>query len=70
MISALKLVSILMKGNKLGVEMKGLAESSKERLAEALATFISVDTAGALVAMGELARSTEKYIKLLCVVFF
>ena len=49
------------KGNKFGVEVKGLTERRKERLAEALATFISVDKAGASVAMGEMAQLKEVY---------
>ena len=53
-ISALKLVTHKVKGNKLGVEVKGHAESSKDRLGEALTTSISVDNAGAFVTMGEL----------------
>ena len=56
MISALKLVQ---NGNKLGVEVKGIPESSNHRLADAFATFISVDNAGALVTMGELAQFKE-----------
>ena len=59
MISALKLVTNLVKGNKLGVEVKGLTEKSKERLAEPLATFISVENARVLVTMGELAQFKE-----------
>ena len=43
MISALKLVTNLMKGNKPGVVVKGLADSSKNRLAEALESSIPVD---------------------------
>ena len=43
MITAPKLVTTLIKDNTLCVEVNGLAESSMERLAEALATFISVD---------------------------
>ena len=43
----------------LGLEVKGLIESSKERLAEALATFISVETARTLVCIGELAPFKE-----------
>ena len=46
----------LVKGHKLGVAVEGFPESSKEELAEALTTFISVDTARALVTMDELAR--------------
>ena len=56
MISALKLVQ---NGNKLGVEVKGIPESSNHRLADAFATFISVDNAGGLVTMGELAQFKE-----------
>ena len=58
MISALKLVTNS-KHKKLGVEVKGSPESSKERLAEALATFISVDNTRSLVTMGELAQFSE-----------
>ena len=39
-ISALKLVTILMKGDKLGVEVGALTESSEEKLAEALVTIL------------------------------
>ena len=46
-------------GHKLGVEVKGVNESSKNRLAEALATFVSVDHVGALVTMGDLAQFQE-----------
>ena len=46
MISAVKVVTNLLKGHKLGVEITGLSESSKEELEEALATFISVDSIG------------------------
>ena len=48
----LKLVTNLIKGDKLGVEVKNLTGGSKERLAEALASFISVHNARALVAIG------------------
>ena len=51
MISALKLVTTLIKGDRLGVE----AESWKERHAEALATFISLENARAFNTLGELA---------------
>ena len=40
MTSALTLVTNLTKGNKLGVEVKDLAESGRERLTEALATLL------------------------------
>ena len=60
MIIALALVTnLISKGNKLCVEVKGLTDSRKERPAEALATFTSVDNARALVTMGELARFKE-----------
>ena len=55
-ISALKLVTNLIKGSKLGVEAKGFNESSKNRLVEALATIISVDRARTLVMTGEVAQ--------------
>ena len=42
-IVVLKLITNLMKGNNFGVGVKSLTASSKSRLAEALATFISVD---------------------------
>ena len=56
MISALTLLTNLIKGNKLGVEVHGILACSKEDLAEALAIFLSVDNAGALVNKGELAK--------------
>ena len=55
-ISTVTLVTHLIKGTKLGVEVQDFTESIKERLAGALATFISVDNARALVTMGELAQ--------------
>ena len=57
MISALK--KLVQNGTKLGVEVKGILESSNHRLADAFATFISVDHAGALVTTGELAQFKE-----------
>ena len=39
-----KLITNLLKGNKFEVEVKCLTESSKGKMAEALASFISVDT--------------------------
>ena len=54
--SSLKLVTSLLKGNKLGVVVKGPTESSKYRLTQALASFIAVDNARALVTVGELAQ--------------
>ena len=45
--------------NKLGVEVKGLLESSKEELAAPLATFVSVEKMRALVTMGDLTRFKE-----------
>ena len=59
MISVLKLVTNLMKCNKLNVEVKGLTDTSKERLAEAMATFNSVDDASTLVTLDELTQFTE-----------
>ena len=53
MISSAKLVTHLMKGNKLGVVVKGLSEISKNRLAEALESFIAMDSARASVTMGQ-----------------
>ena len=44
----------------LGVEVKDLAESCQERLAEA--SFISVDHARALITVGELAQLKEVHI--------
>ena len=46
-ISVLELVTSLKTCNKVHVEVKGCTGTSKERLAEALATFISVDNARA-----------------------
>ena len=45
-----------MKANKFGVQVKGLTEGSREKLAEALATFVSVDNAKALVTVGKLGQ--------------
>ena len=59
MFSALTLVTNLMNGNKLDVEAKGVTESNKERLSEALTTFISVGNAGAVVTMEGLSRFKE-----------
>ena len=56
LITALKLVTKLIKGNKLGVEVKGVADNSKNRVTEALASLISRDNARALGTMGELAQ--------------
>ena len=42
-IVVLKLITHLVEGNNFRVENNSLTESSKSRLAEALATFISVD---------------------------
>ena len=47
---------MIKKGKKLGVEAKGLTESSKDRLAEDLATVISVHNARAMITKGELAQ--------------
>ena len=58
-IVVLKLITNLVEGNNFGVEVKGLSESSKSRLAEALATFISIDDVRALVTMGELGRGAR-----------
>ena len=41
------------------MDVKSLTASSKNGLPEALATFISVDNARALVTMGELGQFTE-----------
>ena len=41
------------------MEVKGLTESSRRKLAEAQATFISVDNVRALVTLGELDRYKE-----------
>ena len=50
MICVLKLVTNLEKGNTFEVKCKGLTEDSREKLAEALATFISVDNTRASVS--------------------
>ena len=55
MISALKLVTTLIEGNRLGVEAQNVLKGWKERHAEALATFISVETARACNTLGESA---------------
>ena len=59
MVCVLKLVTHLVNGNKFGVKAKGLTEGSREKLAEALATFISLDNARALVTMGDLGQYQE-----------
>ena len=47
--------------NNFGLEVKGLTESSKSRLAGGrLATFISVDNVKAVVTVGELARDKKE----------
>ena len=51
------LVTNLVRRNKLGIEVKGLTENSR-KLAEPLATFISVDTSRAIVTMDELGQHT------------
>ena len=56
MIVVLKLIANLRKRNNFGVRVQSLTESGKSKLAEALATLISVDSAKALVTMGELGR--------------
>ena len=43
MISVMKLVTNFIKSSKLGVKVQGLTESSKNRLADVLQAFISVD---------------------------
>ena len=50
------LVTDLINRNELGVEVKDLTQSSKERFVEVFATCVCVDDARALVTMGELAR--------------
>ena len=54
MVCVLKLVTHLVKANKFVVKVKGFTEGSREKLAEAPATFVSVDTAS--VTMGELGH--------------
>ena len=61
MIVVLKLIVSLAKTNSLGVEVKRLTDSSKEKLAEARTTFISVDKVRTLVKMGELVRYKEAH---------
>ena len=41
--SALKLITKLIKGDRRGAVVQGFTESNKNRLAEALESFISVD---------------------------
>ena len=58
MVCVLKLVTnLLKKGNRFGVEVKGLTEGSREKLAEALATVISVNNT--LVTMVDLGQFQE-----------
>ena len=52
----LKLVTNFVNGKKLGVKAQGFTEGSREKLAEAPATFISVDNTRALDTMGELGH--------------
>ena len=53
MVCVLKLVTNLLKGNRFGVEVKGLTKG-REKLAEALATFISVNnTLVTMVVLGQ-----------------
>ena len=59
MISVQKLATNLMKGNKLGVVVKGLAEICENRLAVALKLCIAVDPARVVVTMCELVQCTE-----------
>ena len=56
MISALKRFTNSVEGNKLSVEVNGPTESSRERLVDALANFISVESARALVTMRDVAQ--------------
>ena len=58
-INAQKLVTNLMDGNRHGVVVKGSAESSENRLAEALNLYITVDTARVLVAMRSSGKCRE-----------
>ena len=55
----LKLFTNLVKGKRFGVRVQRLTESGKSGLAEAMASAISVDNAGGLVAVGELERYNE-----------
>ena len=55
-IFGLTLVTKLVKGKKFGVTVKGQTEGRREQLAEALATFISVDNARDLVTAGEVGQ--------------
>ena len=59
MIVVLKLVANLLEGNNFGVEVKSLTECSKSMLAEAVITFISVDSAKPLITVGELGQFEE-----------
>ena len=59
MIVVLIVITHLIEGNSFGPRIQSLTKSSKRRLAEALATFISVDIAGALVTMGEVVSYKE-----------
>ena len=49
----LKLVTNQVKGNKFGVNVKGFMENSREKLAESLAIFISVDNTRTLSELGQ-----------------
>ena len=59
MICVLKSVANLVKGNNFGMNVQGLVEDSREKLAGALSTFISVGNVRALVTMGELGLYKE-----------
>ena len=52
----LKLVTNFVNGKKLGVKAQGFTEGSREKLAGAPATFISVDNTRALDTLGELGQ--------------
>ena len=53
-----------MQGNTFGVKGKGLTEDSREKLAEALATFISVDNTRASVSPWVSSGTIKKCTKL------
>ena len=59
MVSVSKLVTYFVKDNKFGVKVKVLTEGSREQVAEASATFISVDKVRTFVTMDELGQYAE-----------
>ena len=60
------LVTILVRSNTFGENIKDPTDGSREKLAETSANFISVDSVVASVTDGRARRSIEKYMKRCC----